>query len=112
VRVDEKLIDAVTALSGSGPAYVYYMIEAMIAASVAAGLDKPVANKLAMQTVYGAAKLLVESGEEPESLRRKVTSPGGTTEAALKVMTDRKLAEIYAEAMRAAEKRSRELSAS
>lgn len=112
VRVEEKFIDAVTALSGSGPAYVFYVTEAMIKAGVAAGLDGPLAKKLAVQTVYGAAKLLVESGEEPESLRRKVTSPGGTTEAALKVMTQRKLVEIFSEAMKAAEKRSQELSGS
>jgi len=112
VRVEERFIDAVTALSGSGPAYVFCVIEAMINAGVAVGLDEALAKKLAIQTVYGAAKLLVESGEEPGALRRRVTSPGGTTEAALKVMTQRKLAEIFAEAMRAAEKRSRELSGS
>jgi pyrroline-5-carboxylate reductase len=110
-RVEEKFIDAVTALSGSGPAYVFYVTEAMTKAGVAAGLDEALAKKLARQTVYGAAKLLVESGEQPEVLRRKVTSPGGTTEAALKVMAERKLAEIFVEAMQAAEKRSRELSA-
>lgn len=112
VRVEEKFIDAVTALSGSGPAYVFYVTEAMGQAGVAAGLDEALAKKLARQTVYGAAKLLVESGEQPEVLRRKVTSPGGTTEAALKVMTERKLVEIFAEAMQAAERRSRELSGS
>ncbi len=112
VRVAERLIDAVTALSGSGPAYVFYVTEAMIKAGVGAGLDEALAKKLAIQTVYGAAKLLAESGEEPESLRRKVTSLGGTTEAALKVMSDRKLAEIFAEAIQAAEQRSRELSGS
>jgi pyrroline-5-carboxylate reductase len=112
VRVEERLIDAVTALSGSGPAYVFYVTEAMIKGGVAAGLDEALARKLAIQTVYGAAKLLEESGEEPESLRRKVTSPGGTTEAALKVMGERKLAEIFAEAIKAAEQRSRELSGS
>jgi pyrroline-5-carboxylate reductase len=110
VRVEERFIDAVTALSGSGPAYVFFVTEAMIKAGVTAGLSKDLAKKLAIQTVYGAAKLLVEGGEEPESLRRKVTSPGGTTEAALKVMSERKLAEIFAEAILAAEKRSRELS--
>ncbi len=112
VRVEEKLLDAVTALSGSGPAYVFYVTEAMIKAGVAAGLDEAVAKRLAIQTVYGAGKLLVESKDEPESLRRNVTSPGGTTEAALKVMNDRKLEEIFAEAIKAAEKRSRELSGS
>jgi pyrroline-5-carboxylate reductase len=112
VRVEEKFIDAVTALSGSGPAYVFYVAEAMIKAGVAAGLDEALAKKLAIQTVYGSAKLLVESGEDPESLRHKVTSPGGTTEAALKVMSERKLTEIFVEAIKAAEQRSRELSGS
>jgi pyrroline-5-carboxylate reductase len=112
VRVEERFIDAVTALSGSGPAYIFFVTEAMIKAGVAAGLDEALARKLAVQTVYGAAKLLVESGEDPEALRRKVTSPGGTTEAALKVMSERKLAEIFTEAIKAAEKRSRELSGS
>ena len=111
-RVEEKLLDTVTAVSGSGPAYVFYVTEAMIKAGVAPGLDESLAKKLAVQTVYGAGKLLMESGEEPASLRRKVTSPGGTTEAALKVMSERKLEEIFAEAIKAAEKRSRELSGS
>jgi len=112
VRVEERFIDAVTALSGSGPAYVFYVTEAMIKAGVAVGLDEALAKKLAIQTVYGAAKLLVESGEEPESLRHKVTSRGGTTEAALKVMSERELVEIFGEAIKAAEQRSRELSGS
>jgi len=110
VRVEEKFIDAVTALSGSGPAYFFYVTEAMIQAGVTAGLDRALAKKLAIQTMFGAAKLLVESGEEPDVLRRKVTSPGGTTEAALKVMAERKLPNIFGEAMNAAEKRSREMS--
>ena len=109
-RVDEKLLDAVTALSGSGPAYIFRVTEALIKAGVTAGLDESLARTLAIQTVSGAGKLMAESGEAPAELRRKVTSPGGTTEAALKVMNDRKLEEILAEAMRAAEKRSRELS--
>ena len=112
VRVEEKSLDAVTALSGSGPAYVFYVAEAMIKGGVAAGLDAALAKKLAIQTVYGAAKLLAESGEEPELLRRNVTSPGGTTEAALKVMSERKLEDIFSAAIKAAEKRSRELSGS
>jgi pyrroline-5-carboxylate reductase len=110
VRVEEKFIDAVTALSGSGPAYIFFVTEAMIKAGVAQGLEEVLARKLAIQTVYGAAKLLVESGESPESLRRKVTSPGGTTEAAINVMNENKLMEIFAEAIQAAERRSRELS--
>jgi len=110
VRVEEKFMDAVTALSGSGPAYVFYVTEAMAKAGVEAGLGEAMAKRLARQTVYGAAKLLVECNEEVEVLRRKVTSPGGTTEAALKVMSERKLAEIFVAAMQAAARRSKELS--
>jgi pyrroline-5-carboxylate reductase len=110
VRVDEARLAAVTALSGSGPAYVFHVAEAMIKAGVAVGLDEGLARKLAIQTIYGAAKLMAESGEAPAELRRKVTSPGGTTEAALNVLNERKLEEAFAEAIRAAEKRSRELS--
>jgi pyrroline-5-carboxylate reductase len=109
VRVDEKLLDAVTALSGSGPAYVFYVTEALIKGGIEAGLSRELARQLALQTVAGAAKLMTESGEAPAELRRKVTSPGGTTEAALKVMADRKLTEILVEAMQAAARRSREL---
>jgi|YelNatPaOPRAMG01_1025707.scaffolds.fasta_scaffold11544_3 pyrroline-5-carboxylate reductase len=111
VRVEESLMDAVTALSGSGPAYVFFVTEAMIAAGISAGLPVDVANRLAVQTVLGAGKLLVETGEAPAELRRKVTSPGGTTEAALKVMTDRQLGNLFVEAIRAAAQRSRELAA-
>ncbi len=111
VRTEERFMDAVTALSGSGPAYVFLVTEAMIKAGVETGLPEDVAKKLAIQTVQGAAKLLVESGEPPESLRKKVTSPGGTTEAALKVMTERRLIDIFVEAIKAAERRGRELSA-
>ncbi|HUJ11694.1 MAG TPA: pyrroline-5-carboxylate reductase [Verrucomicrobiae bacterium] len=110
VRVDETQMDAVTALSGSGPAYVFLVVEAMIKAGVAQGLTESLAKKLAVQTVYGATKLLMESPDEPQALRRKVTSPGGTTEAALKVMTDRKLVKTFAEAIKAAAHRSKEMS--
>ncbi len=110
VRTDEQHLDAVTALSGSGPAYIFYMAEAMIAAGVEAGLSEDVAKRLAVQTVFGAGKLLAESGELPQELRRKVTSPGGTTEAALKVKMERGFAKIVAEAIHAAARRSRELS--
>jgi pyrroline-5-carboxylate reductase len=112
VRVEESLIDAVTALSGSGPAYVFHVAEAMIQAGVATGLSVDVAKRLTLQTIFGAAKLMVESGEAPEVLRKKVTSPGGTTEAALKVMAERKLVEIFGEAIQAAARRGRELSGS
>jgi pyrroline-5-carboxylate reductase len=112
VRVDEKLFDAVTALSGSGPAYVFYVAEAMIQAGIEAGLPAEVAKKLTLQTVFGAGKLLVESSDAPDALRKKVTSPGGTTEAALKVLSERNLIGIFKDAIKAAEKRSRELSGS
>ena len=81
VETPESLLDAVTALSGSGPAYVFYLAEALVSAGEAVGLPADVAFALALQTVYGAAKLLHERGEAPEELRRKVTSPGGTTQA-------------------------------
>lgn len=110
VRTDEQHLDAVTALSGSGPAYIFYMAEAMIAAGIEAGLPSEVAKRLAVQTVFGAGALLAASGESPEELRKKVTSPGGTTEAALKVKIERGFAKIVADAMHAAARRSRELS--
>jgi len=112
VRTDERFLDAVTGLSGSGPAYIFRVTEAMIEAGLAVGLDPAVSQKLAIQTVYGAAKLMHDSAEDPGELRRKVTSPGGTTEAALKVMNDRQLAEIFVEAIAAATARGRELSGS
>jgi pyrroline-5-carboxylate reductase len=111
VRVEEQHMDAVTALSGSGPAYVFYVTEAMVQAGIHAGLSPELSKQLALQTVYGAAKLMVESAESPETLRRKVTSPGGTTEAALKVMAERKLIQTFVEAVQAATNRGRELSA-
>ena len=109
VRVDEPNLDAVTALSGSGPAYIFLVTEALIQAGVTEGLAPEVAQRLAFQTVLGAALLLREGREGPAELRRKVTSPGGTTEAAIRVMLERKLPEIFSEAIAAAAKRSREL---
>ena len=106
VRVGEKFLDAVTALSGSGPAYVFLVAEAMIKAGIQTGLAPDIAKRLALQTVYGAAKLMIEGGEEPAQLRLNVTSPGGTTEAALKVMTERQLVEIFVEAIQAATRRA------
>ncbi|MCG3150409.1 MAG: Pyrroline-5-carboxylate reductase [Verrucomicrobiae bacterium] len=111
VRVEEKLLDAVTALSGSGPAYVFLVAEALIKAGIEQGLPADIARKLAIHTIFGAAVLLAESTDEPAELRRKVTSPGGTTAAALKVFEDRHLTAIFAAALDAAARRSRELSA-
>jgi pyrroline-5-carboxylate reductase len=107
--VDEPLIDAVTAVSGSGPAYFFYLIEAMIEAGVAEGLLPGIAAKLAMQTCAGAAKLLSETGEAPEVLRARVTSPGGTTQRAIETMAAAGVKGKLIDAVRAAAQRSREL---
>jgi len=105
----EALMDAVTAVSGSGPAYVFLLIECLARAGVAAGLPEALALRLARVTVAGAGKLAVEAGEPPEVLRRNVTSPGGTTEAALAVlMAADGLAPLMDRAVAAAAKRSRE----
>lgn len=107
----EDDLDAVTGLSGSGPAYVFHLVEAMAAAGEAAGLDKDVACDLARQTVIGAAALLEDSGEDARTLRRNVTSPKGTTEAALEIlMAENGLGDLMRRAIRAATRRGRELS--
>lgn len=107
---DEDLMDAVTAVSGSGPAYVFYLAECLARAGEAAGLSAALAHMLAVNTVSGAGALLEESGEDPATLRENVTSPGGTTAAALEVLMGKDgLAEILAEAVAAAARRSREL---
>ena len=108
VDAEEKM-DAVTALSGSGPAYVLRVMEAMEAAGVALGLPPGDARLLTLETAFGAAKLALESGEPLAELRRRVTSPGGTTEAALAVLEKGGLGELFEAAMRAACERSREL---
>jgi len=107
---DEALMDAVTALSGSGPAYVFYIMECLMEAARIEGLGPDDARTLVMQTVFGAAKLAAGSGDGPGELRRKVTSPGGTTAAALKVFEESGLCEIIKKAVNAARKRSEELS--
>ncbi len=109
VKLPEPQIDAVTGLSGSGPAYVFAMVEALRDAGVDVGLSEEVATRLAAQTVYGAAKLLLESGETPEALREKVTSPGGTTAAGLQALGTAGFAEAVLAAIRAATARSEEL---
>lgn len=107
---EEKLMDAVTAVSGSGPAYVFHFIECLAQAGEKAGLPESTAAVLAMQTVYGAASLAFESGEEPGKLREQVTSPNGTTEAALRVlMAESRFEKLISEAVDAARKRSIEL---
>jgi pyrroline-5-carboxylate reductase len=107
---DEDLMDAVTAVSGSGPAYVFHFIECLTAAAKKVGLPDDTAGLLAMQTVYGAACLAAESGEDPGRLREQVTSPNGTTAAALSVlMGEERLQELVTKAVEAARKRSVEL---
>lgn len=112
IRTDEPLLDAVTGLSGSGPAYVFLVVEALIEAGVLAGLPRPVSTTLATQTVLGAAKLLVDSGDNPETLRASVTSPGGTTAAGLRILEQRGVRAAFLDAVMAAMERSRELGSS
>jgi len=110
---NEDLIDTVTAVSGSGPAYYFLLMEEMIKAGVELGLPEDVAKDLVLQTAKGAGLLAVEAdknGESPAELRRKVTSPGGTTEAAIKVFADGKISEMISAAITRARDRGRELS--
>jgi pyrroline-5-carboxylate reductase len=108
----EELMDAVTALSGSGPAYFFLLVEALEDAAVAQGLPRETARALATQTCLGAGRMLVEGGEAPSILRERVTSPGGTTAAALDAFAAGGLRELVANAVVAATARGRELSAS
>ena len=109
VRVPEDQLDAVTALSGSGPAYVFLVVEALIEAGVRNGLSPQTARQLSYATLSGAARMLSESDAPASELRQAVTSPGGTTEAALRVLADRRFAQALIEAVGAAAARSREL---
>lgn len=107
--VPENQQDAVTALSGSGPAYVFYVLESMIGAGVGLGLTRPVATELAVQTVYGAAAMVRENGGHPSLLREQVTSPGGTTAAALRVLDARAVRAAVMEAIECAAQRSAQM---
>jgi pyrroline-5-carboxylate reductase len=109
VRVKESLLDAVTGLSGSGPAYVFLVAEALIEAGVLAGLPRDVSQSLSVQTLLGAATLLAQGDDGPEALRAAVTSPGGTTAAGLQVLEQHRVRAAFLEAVAAATDRSRAL---
>lgn len=111
LRVPEKQQDAVTAISGSGPAYIFFVVESMIEAGVHLGLPRSTATELVVQTVVGSAKLLRETGEHPTVLRERVTSPGGTTAAAIRQLEDHKVRAAFITAMEAARDRSAHLAA-
>lgn len=111
VRVPESQLDAVTALSGSGPAYFFFLVEAMIDAGILLGLPRALAAQLIVQTLYGSAVMLRESGEHPVQLREAVTSPGGTTIAAIRALEDHGVRAAFLAAIEAAYLRSRELGA-
>ena len=112
VRVPEKQQDAVTAISGSGPAYLFFVVESMIEAGVHLGLPRSTATELVVQTLVGSAKMLRETGEHPTVLRERVTSPGGTTAAAIRQLEDHKVRAAFIGAMEAARDRSVALAAS
>lgn len=109
VKVTEDQMDLVTAVSGSGPAYIFHMVEAMTEAGIKGGLAPEVAHQLVAQTVFGAARMILETGKTPEELRIQVTSPGGTTQAALTKMAEKGFKETVGEAIEAATRRGAEL---
>ena len=110
IVVPERYQDAVTAISGSGPAYLFFVVEAMIDAGVMLGLPRDISTVLVNQTMFGSAKLLVESGEHPTVLRERVTSPGGTTAAALRALDDHGVRSGFLAAVEACARRSAEMS--
>ena len=109
VRLPEELLDAATGLSGCGPAYLYYLAEALNSAGVAAGLDGAVARQLVDQTLYGAARMILDTGRPADVLRGEVSSPGGSTEAAINVLEARQVRAAFAAAVAAAVARAGEL---
>ncbi|UUZ96032.1 hypothetical protein LJK87_17665 [Paenibacillus sp. P25] len=109
--VKESLLDIVTGVSGGGPAYIYYMMEAMIEGAIRGGLEPEEARKLTVQTVLGAAKMVETTGEAPAELRRKVTSPNGTTEAAIHTLDSLGFPEAVTRAVLRAAERAGEMGA-
>lgn len=112
VFVEEEQLDAVTGLSGSGPAYIYYLIEAMEKSAAEIGLHRDIAKKLIVQTLIGAAGMVSISKKPPEQLRREVTSPNGTTEAGIKILRKYQVEEAFIECIKAATERSKEIGSS
>ncbi|MBS4199584.1 pyrroline-5-carboxylate reductase [Bacillus sp. FJAT-49732] len=108
-EVEERQMDAITALSGSGPAYFYYMVEAMERAAEQFGLEKDTSNKLIIQTLLGAAEMLSVSGKKAADLRQEVTSPGGTTEAGISVLQQTEMQEAFVACIQAAYEQSKQL---
>jgi pyrroline-5-carboxylate reductase len=108
-QVKESLLDAVTGLSGSGPAYAFLMIEALSDGGVAAGLPRDIATKLAAQTLLGSARMVLETGQHPSVLKDMVTSPGGTTIEGLQKLEEGKVRAALINAVRAAAEKSRKL---
>lgn len=109
VRVPESQQDAITAISGSGPAYIFYVVESMVEAGVHLGLPRATATELVIQTLFGSAKMLRETGTHPTVLREQVTSPAGTTAAAIRELEVHKVRAAFLSAMEAARNRSQEL---
>ena len=109
VRLPERQLDAVTGVSGSGPAYVFLMAEALIDAGVTAGLSREISQQLVVGTVLGSARMMAETGEDPGALRAAVTSPGGTTAAAVRTLEFKAVRSAFIEAVAAATERSRQL---
>jgi pyrroline-5-carboxylate reductase len=109
VHLPEKYLDAVTGVSGTGPAYVFFLAESLIEAAVGVGLPRDVATELTVQTLLGSARMLRETGRHPVELREEVTSPGGTTVAAMRVLERAGVKSAFLDAVRAATERSREL---
>lgn len=109
VHLPERYLDAVTGVSGTGPAYVFFLAEALVEAAVGVGLPRDVATELTIKTLLGSARMLSETGRHPVELREEVTSPGGTTVAAMSVLEHRGVRSAFLDAVRAATERSRQL---